>query len=58
MAYPDKIEEEAIYLSSGNPLPKDVDAIMQTLNHDSFQQAFQVILLCVCVCCRQFCFVR
>lgn len=43
MAYPEKIEEDAIYLSSGNPLPKDVDAIMQALSHDSFQAAFRLV---------------
>lgn len=43
MAYPDKIDEEAIYLSSGNPLPRDVDAIVKALNHDSFKQAFKFI---------------
>ncbi len=43
MAYPDKIEEEAIYLSSGNPLPRDIDAIVASLNRDSFRNAFAFI---------------
>lgn len=43
MAYPERIDEEAIYLSSGNPLPKDVDAILKALNHDSFRDAFKFI---------------
>lgn len=43
MAYPGTIDEEAIYLSSGNPLPRDIDAILKALNHDSFKDAFRAV---------------
>lgn len=43
MAY-DPIDEEAVYLSSGNPLPKDIDAIIQSLFHEPFTVAYKFIL--------------
>ena len=36
MAY-DDIDEDAIYLSSGNPLPQDIDAIMSSLLTETFK---------------------
>ncbi|KAM3567936.1 hypothetical protein VYU27_009933 [Nannochloropsis oceanica] len=43
MAYQKSIDEEAIYLSSGNPLPTDVDAMIHALLHDTFKDAFNSI---------------
>lgn len=38
MAYPGvSMDEDAVYLCSGNPLPRDVDAIMQQLLNDKFK---------------------
>ena len=37
MAYKGKIDEAAIYLSSGNPLPSDIDAMVQALLNQSFK---------------------
>ena len=37
------IEEEAVYLSAGNPLPKDVETILNHLLNSSFQTAYNSI---------------
>merc|ERR1711871_919500 len=37
------IEEEAVYLSAGNPLPKDIEAILNHLLNSSFQSAYNSI---------------
>jgi len=43
MAY-DPIDEEAVYLSSGNPLPKDIDTIINSLFNGSFDETYKLML--------------
>jgi len=38
-----KVDETAVYLTSGAPLPADIDQILQLLMNDSFAHAFQQI---------------
>jgi replication factor C subunit 3/5 len=41
------VDETAVYLTSGAPLPKDIDSILGLLMNDTFQAAFeQISFLC------------
>ena len=39
MSYPEEVNETAVYLTSGSPLPSDLDAILKSLMNDSFVTA-------------------
>jgi replication factor C subunit 3/5 len=39
MSYPEEVNESAVYLTSGAPLPSDLDAILKSLMNDSFVTA-------------------
>lgn len=39
MSYPEEVNETAVYLTSGSPLPSDLDAILNSLMNDSFVTA-------------------
>lgn len=43
LAYP-SIDENAVYLCTGNPLPSDIKSIADTLTNSSMQHAFNTIL--------------
>eukprot|EP00629_Pelagomonadales_sp_RCC1024_P015411 CAMPEP_0119278128 /NCGR_PEP_ID=MMETSP1329-20130426/18527_1 /TAXON_ID=114041 /ORGANISM="Genus nov. species nov., Strain RCC1024" /LENGTH=360 /DNA_ID=CAMNT_0007278631 /DNA_START=156 /DNA_END=1234 /DNA_ORIENTATION=+ len=39
VSYPDRITHEAIFLTTGNPVPRHVDAVFASLLNDSFKDA-------------------
>lgn len=42
-----RITEEAIYLCTGNPMPKDIEQIAFWLLNESFTESFKCILQCL-----------
>jgi replication factor C subunit 3/5 len=40
------IDEEAVYLCTGNPMPKDIEQITYWLLNESFSDGFRCILSC------------
>lgn len=39
----DKVDEKAVYTTSGSPLPSDIDVILRSLLNDTFQESCQKI---------------
>lgn len=37
----DRVDEDAVYQCTGNPLPKDIEAIVQALFNDDFVAVFE-----------------
>jgi hypothetical protein len=43
MAYPSLMDEESVYLCSGNPLPSDMDIIMKHLFNDTYKVRLSLV---------------
>ena len=43
MAFPQGIDGKAVYLCTGNPLPEDIQGILQHCLNDSFKDAFETV---------------
>jgi replication factor C subunit 3/5 len=39
----DQVDEAAVYLCTGNPMPKDIQSIVQWLFNEPFQEAYEKI---------------
>ena len=40
----ERVDEEAVYMCTGNPMPKDIQAIVQALFNEDFVDVFAKIL--------------